>query len=460
MAYSSNLGFPRIGPNRELKRALEAYWSGKSSEEELDAAARSLRRDAWLFHKQAGIDFIPSNDFSLYDHVLDMSTVVGAIPQRYGHSGGPVDKRTYFAMARGEKGDGARPGVAAMEMTKWFDTNYHYIVPEFNAHTRFALSSLKPVEEFAEAEALGVHTRPVLIGPVSYLLLGKAEGTSTLDLLDNLLPVYEELLGRLTDAGADWVQLDEPFLTMDLTEQEQRAFEQAYTRIGVAPSQPKIMLTTYFGQLRENINLVKRLPVAGLHVNARAGQGEPEVFLESLPEDRLLSLGVVDGRNVWKTDLTEALSSLTAAARSAGNERIVVGPSCSMLHAPVDLNLEESMDPEIASWLAYARQKVQEIQVLTTALNEGEDAVQTEFQENRRALASRKTSSRIHVPAVKQRLSQVDAAMRRRSSPFAERKQKQQELLQLPLLPTTTIGSFPQTRDFRKTRAAYRRGKI
>jgi 5-methyltetrahydropteroyltriglutamate--homocysteine methyltransferase len=456
MAYSGNLGFPRIGARRELKRALEAYWSGNSGEQELDRVARDLRRRHWLLQKEAGLDFIPSNDFSLYDHVLDMTAVAGAVPKRYGSE--ELTRETYFAMARGGDGD---DGVPAMEMTKWFNTNYHYIVPELTEETSFRLTWRKPIDEFLEARELGVHTRPVLIGPVSYLLLGKGEGVKPISLLPRLLPVYEELLGELSRAGADWIQLDEPCLTMNLEDEALDAYHEAYEALGgvAEAARLKLVLATYFDALRENSSLATRLPVDGLHVDLVAGAGQLESVLKHLPEETLLSLGVVNGRNVWKTDLTATLHVAEAVASRLGSDRVVIAPSCSMLHAPVDLELEHRIDPEIRDWLAYSQQKVAELGILKRAINDGRASVADALAENARAMERRATSARIHDAEVGRRLEAVDESMLRRRSPFDQRQRIQSIALELPSFPTTTIGSFPQTREIRRRRAANRRGE-
>jgi 5-methyltetrahydropteroyltriglutamate--homocysteine methyltransferase len=462
MAYSSNLGLPRIGSKRELKKALEAYWSGKISEEDLDSTAREIRTANWQSQREAGLDFIPSNDFSFYDHVLDMTAVLGAVPERFGHQGGRVDKYTYFAMARGVQGAAEGDGVPAMEMTKWFDTNYHYIVPEFTRETRFSLASRKPVDEFVEAKEQGVHTRPVLIGPVSYLLLGKGEDVQPISLLEKLLPVYEELFGELGAAGADWLQIDEPFLTMDLADESVDAYHSAYERLSTAARQSgvKLMIATYFNDLRENSDLAAKLPVNGLHIDLVAGKGQLETVMEKLSDSTLLSIGVVNGRNIWKTDLNEALSTVRQAIGALGNDRVVIAPSCSMLHAPVDLDLEKKLDNEIKEWLAYARQKVQELRILKSAVTEGHGSVEQELEQNAAAMKRRQSSERIHNSEVKKRAAALDESMLQRRSAFQKRKKVQSLALNLPAFPTTTIGSFPQTQEIRKKRAAYRKGEL
>ena len=460
MAIATNLGFPRIGPKRELKWAMEEHWAGKLDQAALLRAAAAIRRANWQLQRRLGIDHIPSNDFSLYDHVLDTSVMVGAVPSRYGDSGGPVGLDTYFAMARGTAGKNGRASAAAMEMTKWFDTNYHYIVPEFEAGQRFHLKSTKPLDEFLEAKDLGIHTRPVLVGPVSFLLLGKARDGATypLSLLDGLLPIYEELLRRLAEAGADWVQVDEPCLGLTLDGEARAAFGRAYRRLATASPVLKLLVAVYFSGPRDNLDVATGLPVAALHVDAVRGTEDLSTVIPKLPDTMALSVGVIDGRNVWKTDLNATLDVLEPAAAALGGDRLLVGPSCSLLHSPVDLQLEAGLDEEMSSWFAFATQKVAEVATLTRALNNGRDSEAAALSENARAMEGRRTSSRIHNPSVLARAAGVEASMLRRDSPHAVRKEAQQEAMPLPAFPTTTIGSFPQTAEVRRARAALRRG--
>jgi len=461
MAKATNLGFPRIGGQRELKRALEGYWSGDRSQQDLLSATAELRQHNWQLQSRAGLDHIPSNDFSLYDHVLDTTAMVGAVPERYGWQGGQVELDTYFAMARGRPSDDPAGGVAPMEMTKWFDTNYHYLVPEFWPGQTFSLGSTKPVDEFVEARRQGLHTRPVLLGPVSFLLLGKTreEGFDQLELLEELLRVYEQVLQKLNEAGADWVQIDEPFLGLDLTDAQRNAFAGAYDRLAKAAPQLNLLVATYFAELRDNANTALNLPVAALHLDLARG-GELEPLLSRVPEGLSLSLGLIDGRNIWKRDLSEAIDRAERAVAALGKDRVMIGPSCSLLHVPVDLDRETKLDDELKSWLAFARQKLREIAIVAEAINGGRDSVAPELQENAEAMESRRNSPRIHDRGVKQRVANVDHAMTRRQSAFPERKRAQQQRLNLPPLPTTTIGSFPQTKEVRQQRARYRRGEI
>jgi len=463
----ATLGLPRIGRRRELKFALEDYWAGKSSEAELLATAAKIRAENWSLQKAAGASFIPSNDFSLYDHVLDMAVTVGAIPEIYGWDGGAVPLELYFALARGSQGSedecchlhNGGTGVPALEMTKWFDTNYHYMVPEFSADQQFRLASTKAVDEFREAREQGFHTRPVLLGPVSFLKLGKRkDGGDPLSLLPRLVPVYADLLKRLAQAGADWVQMDEPCLVLDLTEEEQQAYRFAYDALAAARA-PKLMLTTYFGALGDNLPTVAALPVAGIHVDLVRAPEQIGSLVGVIPEDRILSLGVVDGRNVWRTDIAPLLDRLEPLAKDNPG-RFQLAPSCSLLHVPFDLGLETGLDPELKSWLAFAVQRIEELAVISHALSVHRANVSSFIAAASRALSARASSPRVHDARVADRLAEVSPTMTRRSLPFAERRRLQQEKLALPAFPTTTIGSFPQTAEVRRARAAYSRGEL
>jgi 5-methyltetrahydropteroyltriglutamate--homocysteine methyltransferase len=461
MVASANLGFPRIGPRRELKRGLEEHWAGKRSESRLLEDAATLRRDAWKLQQRLGIASIPSNDFSLYDHVLDTCAMLGAVPSRFGWDGGTVDLETYFAMARGRKPGGPRPGAPAMEMTKWFDTNYHYIVPEFEPGQTFRLASTKAVDDFLEAKALGVHTRPVLLGPVSFLLLGKAKSPDLwpLALLDAVLPVYAEVLRRLKAAGADWVQLDEPCLVLDPDLEASPAYASAYAHLREQAPGLRIMLATYFGRLGGNLALALGLPVDGLHLDLRRAPGQLEPVLEQAPKSLTLSLGLVDGRNVWRSDLARLEPQVERVVDLLGADRVQVAPSCSLIHSPFDLDLETSLDPEVRAWLAFAKQKLEEVVVLARAASGERAAVAGALEASAAAMQSRRASTRVHDPAVSSRMERVGEGMYRRAAGYAERRRAQQERLRLPLLPTTTIGSFPQTAAVRAARAERRAGK-
>lgn len=462
MAISSNLGFPRMGVHRELKKALESYWAGKIAGNELFSVGKVLRTNHWVLQKQAGIHHIPSNDFSFYDHVLDTAAMLGAVPERYDWKGPQVDLDTYFAMARGVGEKAGKKDVPAMEMTKWFDTNYHYIVPEFVKGQSFSLSSLKPITEFLEAKSLGIPTRPVLLGPVSFLLLGKMKEPGCGDpllLLDCVLPIYEDVLRGLAEAGADWVQIDEPMMALASRDAARQAFASAYKRLAQGSSRLRILVATYFAGLGANMQTALRLPVAALHLDLVRASEQLERALKEIPAELMLSLGVVDGRNIWKSDLHSAFHLVDRAASSVGKERILIAPSCSLLHSPADLDEEKRLDGELRNWLAFAKQKLDEIVVLQRALSSGPDAVKGFLAANESAMRARKESARIHNPEVKQRIAAIAEAMFVRRTPHAERKKIQQQRLKLPLFPTTTIGSFPQTKEVREARAAHKAGK-
>ncbi|MEP9360920.1 5-methyltetrahydropteroyltriglutamate--homocysteine S-methyltransferase [Sphingomonas sp. KR3-1] len=468
---AANLGFPRIGPRRELKTATEAYWAGKIDQAALRETAEGLRAMAWQRQKAAGIEVIPSNDFSLYDQVLDTSVMLGAIPEIY-RAIGPADSlELYFAMARGRQTKGGQPeaegcihchgagaDVPAQEMTKWFDTNYHYMVPEIAPGQSFALSTTKPIDQFNAAKALGYHTRPVILGPVTWLLLAKskAEGFDALSLLPALLPVYAELLAKLAAAGADWVQIDEPALVLDLSDAARAAFRTAYAELAEVPG-IKLMLATYFGALGDNLETALAMPVAGLHVDLVRAPEQLDAVLAGARKDLVLSLGVIDGRNIWKADLARVLDIVDYAA---GEREIQVAPSCSLLHTPVDLELETRLDPQVKTWLAFATQKLGELALVAAARNQGRDQVAAALADNAAAVQSRRTSPLTNDARVRARMAGVTENWTRRVTPFAERIRRQQAVLGLPPLPTTTIGSFPQTAEVRKARSAHDKGEL
>ena len=450
MTRSANLGFPRIGLHRELKKAQESYWKRETDAAALHATARDLRARHWQLQRDAGIDIIPSNDFALYDHVLDTSVLLGATPPRFADIADPDE--LYFAMARGTA------NAPAMEMTKWFDTNYHFIVPELHAGQSFSLNAEKPLSHYREAKALGIETRPVLVGPVTFLSLGKAkdETLDPLDLIDALIPVYADLLAQLKAAGAEWVQIDEPVLVLDLTEKQKAAFKKVYDLLGQAG--PKILIATYFGALLDNTELATSLPVAGLHIDLVRAPEQLDPVLAALPEDKTLSVGVVDGRNIWRTDLDKALALVSRAWDRVGPGRLEVAPSCSLLHSPVDLDAETNLDAELKSWLAFGKQKLAEVAALTRAQREGRPAVKAAFEASAAAVAAHKASPRIHRPEVKARAAENISLDR--TSDFATRRAKQRARFNLPAFPTTTIGSFPQTREVREARAAFKKGLL
>lgn len=456
------LGFPRVGADRELKKAEEAFWAGKATQQELELTAKEIRRNNWQRQQQAGIDLIPSNDFSYYDQVLDQTLAVGAIPERYnGLKDSPLE--LYFAMAHGVQKDGN--DVIAMEMTKWFDTNYHYIVPEFVKNQQFALSSTKAADEYKEAKALGIETKPVIIGPVTYLLLGKEkeEGFSRLDLIDRLLPVYIEQLKTLEAAGATWVQIDEPFLALDLDEKAKAIYSNVYAEIRKQTSL-KIVLTTYFSGLEDNTALAASLPVDALHVDLVRAPKQLDDVLAALPSDRILSLGVVDGRNIWKNDFQQSLDLVSKAVGTLGADRVWVAGSSSFLHVPYDLaqeKNEQKLPADIKRWMAFAYQKVDELATIAQLATDNPSADAKEaYGQNQNDIQAKQSSALIHNAAVKARAAAVAPNDYNRLSTYAERSKKQQALLNLPLFPTTTIGSFPQTKEVRSWRAKARKGEI
>jgi 5-methyltetrahydropteroyltriglutamate--homocysteine methyltransferase len=461
MVTTHNLGFPRIGAKRELKFALESYWKGQTPRDELKALGAQLRQRHWA--DQAGIDLVPVGDFSFYDQVLDTSFMLGNLPERVsGFHGDELDN--YFRVARGRSAQSAEEhagccgGVAAGEMTKWFDTNHHYIVPEFHAGTEFTLDASRLLAQLDEARQQGVQVKPVIIGPVTYLALGKAKDDSNkLALLDRLLPVYTQLLNQLAEQGVEWVQIDEPLLVTELDEDWRHAYNTAYHQLKAC--RVKLLLATYFGPLLENGYLAANLPVAGLHLDAINGRDDVLPLINLLPAHKVLSLGVINGRNIWKTDLTAVLDWLEPLAQRLGDQ-LWIAPSCSLLHVPVDLEQEQKLDLDVKSWLAFALQKLDELRLLAKALNQGRDAVKTELAANRSAIEARRHSPRVNNPAVKAALAQIDAQLGQRQRGYAERAVKQAALLQLPIFPTTTIGSFPQTAEIRQARSEFKAGRL
>ena len=445
------LGFPRIGAKRELKKAVEAYWKNQSSLEELQNIAKNIRKENWKKQQSLGINMIPSNDFSYYDQVLDMSCLLGNIPARFNFSGDNVDLDTLFLVARGVSKEGDT-GTFASEMTKWFDTNYHYIVPEFDDKTIFSISTEKIFNEYQEAKALGIDTKPVLIGPITYLSLGKStkEGFNQFSLLDELLAVYKEILTKLADLGATWVQIDEPIFTNDLTIEQIDALKKSYEQLNQQPV--KILLTSYFGELRENTDLYTNLGTDGLHFDAVRGRNELDSFLRKVPSNTLLSLGVVDGRNIWKNDYQDSIQIIEKTTKTINNDIVIAG-SCSYLHSPVSLQSETKLDSEIKNWLAFADEKLQELIDLA-------QRNQANFTANSQALESRKTSTKIHNPSVKKRCNKVTIADSKRNNKFSIRQKAQKKELNLPLFPTTTIGSFPQTKEVRRQRSLNKKGEL
>ena len=472
MALSSITGYPRIGARRELKRAVEGYWDGKADRAELEETARTLRLEAWQRMRDAGIDLIPSNTFSYYDHVLDAVATVGAVPPRYGWDGAngggraEVDLDSYFAMARGAQRAGL--DVTAMEMIKWFDTNYHYLVPELGPTTRFRLASRKPLDEYLEAREAGIETVPVLVGPLSLLLLGKGfdaggghdDAFDRLSLLPNLLEVYAELLGQLRDAGARWVQLDEPVLVQDRTPGELDALTGAYERLTEVAGETKLLVQSYFGDVDEAYGTLAALPVAAIGLDLVRGRRNLGLLQRhGLPGGKYVVAGIVDGRNVWINDLEASLATLREVGAAVGDDRVIVGTSCSLLHVPLELELETDLDPELRSWLAFANQKITEVGTLASALGDP-NAAADELAVNRAALESRRSSPPTHNPAVRERVAATTDADYDREGSTEARRAAQRERLRLPAFPTTTIGSFPQTPEIRRARRHHNSGEI
>lgn len=458
MITTHSLGFSRIGDQRQLKFALESYWRCESDAQALEDIGAQLRQRHWKL--QADCDLLPVGDFSFYDHVLDTSQLLGNLPARITQAAGS-DLERYFLQARGRAAEQpASCCTRAGEMTKWFDTNYHYIVPEIDQHTQFSLHPQQLIEQIRQAKALGHTVKPVLIGPMTYLWLSRPQDDShALDLLERLLPVYTDLFNLLADEGVEWLQLDEPILVSELDLRWRQAFEQAYYLL--KQNRLKILLTTYFGELRENLQLACHLPVAGLHLDAIRAAGEIEAVIAQLPKHKVLSLGVIDGRNIWKTDLNEKLEWLRPIYCKLG-DRLWLAPSCSLLHVPLDLEVEPELDAEVKNWLAFARQKLQELQCLAQALavDTPDAECQQQLAENAAACAQRRASSRVHQIAVIQRLENLTPDMSERQQAFVKRRPLQQEYLQLPSLPTTTIGSFPQTAEIRRIRRQFKQGLL
>ncbi len=469
MVLATNLGFPRIGDMRQLKKAVESYWKAKSTKDDLLNTGKELRANNWKLQQKAGLDHIPSNDFSLYDQVLDMTVTLGLVPDRYDWDGKEVDIDTYFAMARGRQQ--GEVDVTAMEMTKWYDTNYHYIVPEFEEGMEPTLSSTKVFDQYKEAKDLGIETRPVIIGPATYVFLGKSqyEGFNHEEMVKQILPVYNEILERLAQMGAQWVQIDEPVFCLDLCSVGQGVVKAAYEGLKI-PEGLKTIVTSYFDTLRKNADQFYGLPVDALHIDLCRGPNQAntnandsaKALDEALKKigDKTLSLGVVDGRNIWKNDMSASLAMVEKAVEKLGSDKVFVSGSCSLLHTPVDLGNEADMDEQIKSWMAYAAQKVSEIATITKGANEGRASITTELEASDAVQEDRRTSKRIHNDKVKSRVKDITPEMKKRKSPFAQRQKVQHASLKLPLYPTTSIGSFPQTQEIRKARSAFKKGEI
>jgi 5-methyltetrahydropteroyltriglutamate--homocysteine methyltransferase len=457
----NNLGYPRMGSHRQLKKACEQYWAGSITSSELFLVARKIKEENWQLQINSGIDLIPCNDFSLYDQVLDMTLTLGAIPQRYTQvlstNENNQELDLYFAMARGYQKDGL--DITAMEMTKWFDTNYHYLVPEFVANQHFSLFSEKVFAEYNHARQIcGNAAKPVLIGPVSYLLLGKEKehGFDRVSLIRQLIPVYIEIINRLKTYGAEWVQLDEPFLALDLSEAEKNAFKYAYLEIYKKCKGIKIITATYFEALADNTELAVSMPVEALHIDLVRAPQQLDNVLRLIDDKLILSLGVVDGRNIWKNDFKKSTQLIRKAIAVLGRSRVMVAPSCSLLHTPFDLDEETEIDPQIKNWMAFAKQKLQEVNALCQIIDGNNELLET----NRRVFESRNSSTLIHDVAVKERAAALNGRHAERNRPFKERQVIQQNRFKLPVFPTTTIGSFPQTDEIRQLRAKLKKKEI
>lgn len=456
MVTTHNLGFPRIGKKRELKTALESYWQGKSSQTDLLKTAAELRKIHW--QQQGVLDYVPVGDFSLYDQVLDTSFMLGHIPPRVRDLPGDAQDN-YFRIARGRSAnEQASCCVSAGEMTKWFDTNYHYIVPEFDANTSFAANADSLIQQIEEAHAQGLKIKPVLIGPLTYLRLGKSkDGSNKLDLLPAIIAAYKTLLVSLDKTGIEWLQIDEPALVTELETEWQEAAIHAYQQLRGRSF--KVIVATYFGQLQDNLRLACELPVEGLHLDAINAKDEIEQAIALLGDDKVLSLGIINGRNIWINDLNTTLDWLEPIHQRMG-ERLWLAPSCSLLHVPVDLNSEETLDADVKSWLCFAVQKLDELSTLACALNGGRDSVAESLAVNLALIDSRKNSARVHKPEVQNAISRVNDSMAKRQSPYTQREKEQSKKLNLPLYPSTTIGSFPQTAGIRQSRRDLRLGKL
>ncbi|KAF2441707.1 cobalamin-independent methionine synthase [Karstenula rhodostoma CBS 690.94] len=461
MVQSSVLGFPRMGANRDLKKANEAYWADKLSRDELVKEAKRLRLAHWQIQKDAGVDVIPSNDFAFYDHLLDHIQLFNAIPERY--SSAKLDTLDeYFAMGRGHQKDGV--DVPSLEMVKWFDSNYHYVKPTLQDNQTFTLSSdPKPVREFLEAKEAGITTRPVLVGPVSFLHLGKADRGQSVDpisLISKLVPVYVELLKKLKEAGAETVQIDEPILVQDLPQKVKDAFKPAYEAL-TASGLPKLVLATYFGDVVHNFEVFPALQgVYGIHVDLVRNPEQLEAVVGKLGSNQILSAGVVDGRNIWKTNFKRAIETVESAIQKLGKDRVIVATSSSLLHTPHSLEAEKKLDAEVKDWFSFAVQKVSEVTVIAKAVTEGPASVREALEANAKSMESRATSKRTNNKDVKDRQAGVKPADLERKSPFPERLAAQKTHLKLPIFPTTTIGSFPQTKEIRIQRNKFTKGEI
>lgn len=446
-------GYPRIGAKRELKFAVEAFWKGQQAESELLATAAEIRRLNWATQSEAGADLLPVGDFSFYDHVLDLLCTLGAIPKRFGFDASNLTLPEYFQLARGNATQ------FAMEMTKWFDTNYHYIVPEWHTDTEFSVNAKNLIVQIKEAKAQGYDIKPTLVGPITLLWLGKAKDADfkRISLLPKLLVAYAQLLRELAAEGVDWIQIDEPILAADADSAWIHAFKDAYQEL--ANTGVRIILGTYFASVAEHIDLLNGLPIHGVHIDCVRAPEQLSVFADKFSVNKVLSVGLVDGRNVWRANLSKVIDTLAPVQAKFGNN-LWIAPSCSLLHSPQDLAVEEKLDPEIKSWMAFAAQKLVELGHIKQALAHGKDSVKEALAASDAAVTDRATNKKIHNDAVKARLANLPKGADQRKSPFAERIKAQQEWMNLPILPTTTIGSFPQTTEIRQARAAFKKGDL
>ncbi|WP_444997401.1 5-methyltetrahydropteroyltriglutamate--homocysteine S-methyltransferase [Aliikangiella sp. IMCC44359] len=471
MAITHNLGFPRIGKKRELKLALESYWKNNISSKKLFEHGQQIRLQNW--QAQNSLDYTPVGDFSYYDHVLDMSFLLGNVPQRASQlNDKTIDQ--YFRIARGRSSqDSHATCVHAGEMTKWFDTNYHYIVPEVTQDTQFSLNPKNLLDQIKQAKQHKINAKPIIIGPVTYLWLSKEKDNSNkLTLLERLIPVYQQLLQTLAEQNIDWVQIDEPILVTELAQEWQQAFQYAYQALNeyrdkqltqqtnhLNETSIKILLATYFGELGQNLELACQLPVDGLHLDVSQSNQEALLAIEYLTNDKILSLGVINGRNIWKSDLNHLLNWLDPIAKQLGN-KLWIAPSCSLLHVPVDLDSEEKIDLKIKNWLAFAQQKLTEVCILATAINSGKQTVAKQLADNAEAISLRKNSPLVNNPHVQTAVNEITPDLSQRNTTYASRTEKQRKHLKLPQFPTTTIGSFPQTEHIRKTRLKFKKGEL
>ena len=451
MIKIASIGYPRIGPKRELKVALENFWKSDISEAELQTVAKDLRRKNWQTQKENGVDLISSNDFSFYDQVLDTICLLGAIPKRYKWDGKEVSLKTYFAMARGSQT--SELDVPALEMTKWFDTNYHYLVPELSKDQAFQLSTNKPFEEFKEAKKYGFNTKPIILGPLSFLLLAKGlDGFKTINLLDKILPVYKEIIKKLSELGAEWIQIDEPILVKDLDSQVASQIKNTLNELKKSSGSSKILVATYFEDLNDEVkNEIFESDIDAVHLDLVRGNRNKGYVKNSKKQ---LSLGLIDGRNVWKADLQEKIEFI----KNNTSGDIIIASSCPLLHTPYDLDLEQKVPQEIKRWLSFSKQKLQELNIIKNFINN--NTHQTELKKNTDDVQDRKTSKLIHDNAVKDRIKIINKSITDRKSSYTLRAKVQKDIFSLPKYPTTTIGSFPQTSDVRQARAKFKRGEI